>query len=205
MAFIIQPELISHKIRLASIRTVEYPKLKIPIRMPRSVFWGRRKNLHKNKIGIPKVQKGRKGAKSLHNIRIVTPTFGYGCTQFRVTQSPQHGQKPAHAPHDEGEADGPRLHQHALGTDKDAGANDDSNDDGHALEQAQLLLEMDRGCVFFLFDLVTYNNTVWKFRNFPSIKIFTWNQVSRDFGTSKTAILTILAILNWDFDLVLQN
>ena len=180
-------------------------KMKVPKSISRKIRRSRKKNLHKNKIGIPKVQKGGKGAKGLHNIRIVTPTFGYGCTQFRVTQSPQHGQKPAHAPHDEWEADGPRLHQHALGTDEDAGADDDTNDDGHALKQAQLLLEMDRGCVFFLFDLVTYNNTVSKFRNFPSIKIFTWNQVSRDFGTSKTAILTILAILNWDFDLVLQN
>ena len=94
------------------------------------------KNLHENEIGIPKVQKGRKWAKGLHNISIVTSAFGNRGAQFRVTQRPQHRQEAAHAPHDEAEANGPRLHQYAFGADEDAGTDDDANNDGHALEQA---------------------------------------------------------------------
>jgi len=66
-----------------------------------------------------------------------------GLTEFSVAEGADERDESGKDPDDEGESNGAGVAQHADGRHEDAGADDDADDDGDAIEQPQLLLQFD--------------------------------------------------------------
>jgi len=73
------------------------------------------------------------------------PFHGSLLTQFRVAQGSHHAEYTAEDPDDEGLSDGTGVLQYSLGTHEDAGSHDYAHDDGHAVQQADLFLQLHPG------------------------------------------------------------
>ncbi len=77
-------------------------------------------DLHKDDIGRPQVEEGWEWSIRLANVGVVAARPEDGGAELCVAERPDHGQQAAHAPDDQGEANGTGLLQHALRGDKDA-------------------------------------------------------------------------------------
>ena len=91
----------------------------------------------------PEAQERQERAERLEDVGVVRTGAHYGGAELGVAVGADHGVDAAQRPDQERHAGAARVDENPSGAHEDAGADDAADDDGHAVHQAQLLLQDD--------------------------------------------------------------